>query len=417
MDYIALNENVPVKGKYDIIVCGGGVAGAAAALTAAREKKNVLLIEKSNILGGLSTLGHVNFFEPMCNGCGRQVVKGMAQEFLDLSVKYGYDTLHPEWKNGEPKEPTHRHYITWFSPFIFALALTDLLTNAGVKILFDTVVTAPVMDKEIIKGVVVDNKSGLTCYEGKQFIDVTGDADLIDRMGLPTVQGVNYFTFSGRLVTLDSCKEAVEKNDIRFAFKGISGGIAGQTGHGHPEGMPTFTGTSAEDVNDFIIKNQLKMFENIKKTGRTTREIASFPLMPQFRTTRHLDAEYTLTDDDLFRHFDDSIGVMGDPFINGNLFEIPFRTLCNKNAPNLLTAGRSASADGHAWNLLRIIPPAIVTGQAAGFAACQALNGDRAVYEPDINKLRDSMIASGNIVSFEDEWKNDVKKIKDGKNV
>lgn len=40
------------KKRYDIIVCGGGLAGVAAAVTAARRGKSVLLLEKSNILGG-----------------------------------------------------------------------------------------------------------------------------------------------------------------------------------------------------------------------------------------------------------------------------------------------------------------------------------------------------------------------------
>ena len=38
--------------KFDIIVAGGGFAGFAASVAAARQGKNVLLIEKYNCLGG-----------------------------------------------------------------------------------------------------------------------------------------------------------------------------------------------------------------------------------------------------------------------------------------------------------------------------------------------------------------------------
>ena len=38
--------------KYDIAVIGGGFAGVAAALAAAREGARVIIIEKSNCLGG-----------------------------------------------------------------------------------------------------------------------------------------------------------------------------------------------------------------------------------------------------------------------------------------------------------------------------------------------------------------------------
>ena len=89
---------IPVWDSYDIIVCGGGIAGCAAALEGARHGKKVMLLEKSTVLGGLATMGLINYFVPMCNGRGIPICKGMAEEFLRLSIRYGYDTLHPAWK-------------------------------------------------------------------------------------------------------------------------------------------------------------------------------------------------------------------------------------------------------------------------------------------------------------------------------
>ena len=51
-------------GKYDVAVIGGGFAGAAAALAAAREGASVLLVEKSNALGGAPINCLVNPFMP-----------------------------------------------------------------------------------------------------------------------------------------------------------------------------------------------------------------------------------------------------------------------------------------------------------------------------------------------------------------
>ena len=65
MSTVTLNRTLPEKAHYDIIVCGGGISGCAAAVTAAQRGKKVLLIEKSNILGGLATLGLINIFVPM----------------------------------------------------------------------------------------------------------------------------------------------------------------------------------------------------------------------------------------------------------------------------------------------------------------------------------------------------------------
>ena len=50
--------------RYDIIVCGGGIAGIAAALAARRQGQRVLLIEKQYLLGGLATAGLVTIFLP-----------------------------------------------------------------------------------------------------------------------------------------------------------------------------------------------------------------------------------------------------------------------------------------------------------------------------------------------------------------
>ena len=111
MNEITLTKKLSSKACYDVIVCGGGVAGCAAAVTAAKRGHSVLLLEKSNILGGLATLGLINLFVPMCNGRGKQIIFGLAEKWARDSAKYGYDTIPQEWKNGEPTEPTSVRYM------------------------------------------------------------------------------------------------------------------------------------------------------------------------------------------------------------------------------------------------------------------------------------------------------------------
>ena len=50
--------------KYDLAVIGGGFAGVAAALAAARAGVKVLIVEKSNCLGGAAVNCLVNPFMP-----------------------------------------------------------------------------------------------------------------------------------------------------------------------------------------------------------------------------------------------------------------------------------------------------------------------------------------------------------------
>ena len=59
------SHSIPVAGEADVIVVGGGVAGVAAAVSAARNGSRVILLEKSIILGGLATLGHVCIYLPL----------------------------------------------------------------------------------------------------------------------------------------------------------------------------------------------------------------------------------------------------------------------------------------------------------------------------------------------------------------
>ena len=93
MNTVTLTKTLNVKKEYDVIVCGGGVAGVAAAVTAAKRGFSTLLLEKSNILGGLATLGRINLFVPMCNGRGKQIIFGLCEKWVRLSAKYGYDTI------------------------------------------------------------------------------------------------------------------------------------------------------------------------------------------------------------------------------------------------------------------------------------------------------------------------------------
>ena len=48
-------REIPVFAETDVLVVGGGPAGTAAAIAAARVGADVLLVERYNHLGGLST--------------------------------------------------------------------------------------------------------------------------------------------------------------------------------------------------------------------------------------------------------------------------------------------------------------------------------------------------------------------------
>lgn len=404
MKTVTFQKQLTEKRHYDVIVCGGGVAGVAAAVTAAKQGFSTLLIEKSNILGGLATLGRINLFVPMCNGRGKQIIFGLCEKWTRMSAKYGYDTIPEEWKDGEPKEYTEKRYTQRFSPYIFAFQLNEEIKASGADILLDCMACDPVMEGNICRGVMTESKSGTEYYACKMLIDTTGDCDVLRRGGVPTVAGQNYYTYGVSAISFESMKKAIESGDIRRAYYGISGGGINLFGDNQPADVPRWSGLSVEEVTDYLLTMQQNVLDKLKETDRLTRDVAVLPMMPQFRTTAHIKGDYSLKVSDAYRHFEDSVCAINDFEHRDHLFEVPLRTLCRKDYPNILAAGRCADGTGYGWDLLRVIPPAILTGQAAAHAACLALKTGTDVARVDIKSLQTVLENDNIMVHFPDAY-------------
>ena len=76
-------RETPVFAETDVLVVGGGPAGTAAAISARRIGAEVMLIERYNHLGGLSTGGLVIWIDRMTDWDGKQVISGIAHDFMD----------------------------------------------------------------------------------------------------------------------------------------------------------------------------------------------------------------------------------------------------------------------------------------------------------------------------------------------
>ena len=400
--YIEEKLTVPERGAYDVIVAGGGVAGVAAALSARRLGRSVLLIERSLTLGGLATLGLINFFVPMCNGRGRQIISGLCEELLRDSIRYGYDTIPSDWRGGEPGPGTDQRYVTAYSAPIFALVLAEKLTREGVALLLDTVIVRPLMDGGLCEGLIVENKTGRGLYRARAVVDTTGDLDLMHRAGAPTVQGRNYFTYWAKAIDVEHIRRAVQSGVAADAVFQVAGGDANLYGGGQREGERLYGGTTAEDVTEYVLRNQRILLDKLKSQDRLSRDVISLPGMPQFRTTRHLSGDFSLREEDVYRHFDDSVGAVCDFERRDSLYEIPLRCLVRREYPNMITAGRSISAEGWAWDVTRVIPPAIVTGQAAGAACALALDRGCPLGETPVAALQETLRKAGVMIHFDD---------------
>ena len=69
---------------------------------------------------------------------------------------------------------------------------------------------------------------------------------------------------------------------------------------------------------------------------------------------------------------------------------------------NLITAGRCASGEGYAWDILRVIPPAIISGQAAGNAAVLAIDSGKGIDAVDVSALQRLQSSQNVMIHFDD---------------
>ena len=360
------------KGHYNVIVVGGGIAGVAAAVSAAREGMSVLIIEKQVNLGGLATGGLISWYEPLCNGEGEQIVFGIAEELIKLSVKYCYDSLPEKWGGTEKSGHKRDRYATMYSPCVFSLVLDEYVLENGAELLFDTLATYPIMDGNICKGVIVENVSGREEYSADVVIDATGTAAIMHRAGVPCAEGKNFASYIVHKINNEIIDE-YKKDGITWKLRQWHGAGSDMNGVGQPEGEALISGTDAKEASDYIIRGKMRMLEKVKEWDRYSFELMSIPTMPQFRTIRHIvgDSDFKA---DAGAEFADSIGRLTDfrPNKIPNTYDFPLSALYNSDFPNLLAAGRiisTSTRDG--WEVARVIPSCAKTGEEAGKAAAR----------------------------------------------
>ena len=361
------------EAHFDVIVVGGGVAGIAAAVSAAREGARVLLMEKQVNLGGLATSGLISWYEPLCDGEGHQMVGGIAEELIKLSVSVGFDDLPTRWGGDEKNAHRDRkRYATHFSPTFFSLALDRWILSAGVELVLDSHATYPVMDGRECRGVLVEDAEGRSFYPAQMVIDATGDASIAYRAGIECVTGNNYLSYWVHDFSYETAKKYAEDGNLAVFRRWNSTGSAAN-GTGHPKGMKQFHGDSAEEITEFVLAGKEMMWKKYENSQRGERDIMMLPEMPQFRTIRHIVGKSTFMGMENGVTCADSIGAIGDFRVSGTHYTIPYATLYHPDFPNILTAGRIISAEGEGWEITRVIPGCALTGEAAGVAAALAL--------------------------------------------
>ena len=380
---------VPVYGEYDVVVVGGGVAGVAAALAAARTAHTkVCLVEKACALGGLATLANVVVYLPLCDGCGRQVIGGVAEELLRLSVadtpesvlELHLEPIPPCWNaDGTIVERRNHRFRASFNPIFFMRRLELAVQRAKVKLLFDSRFAGVIKEGKAVRAILLETKSGRLALKCRAVIDATGDADVCAAAGEKTVsEKLNsrnaWFYYSEGVAAV---RLVAWTDDYRSTHFG-----------GNPARLPVYRGDNVDSVTRMCLDNREAMLawlaDRQKETDQRLYPLCA-PTIPTCRMSRRLSARVTIRESDDHRWFESTVAMAGDWRRPGPIYCIPLEALAGVSTANLLAAGRCLSATGEAWDALRAIPVCAVTGEAAGVAAAMLAHDQTASRLSDLD--------------------------------
>ena len=389
----------PLRYEADVVVVGGGFAGISAALSAARAGATVILLERGFLLGGLATAGLVTIYLPLCDGRGRQVSFGIAEELFRLSIEHGAEDRYPDaWLDGcDEEKRREQRYMVQFNPHFLAISAERLLIEAGVKILYGVSAVSVSKEDDRVRAIVIEGKSGREAVAVRRsVVDCTGDADVCHMAGAPCR---NY----GRGNTLAAWYYSDNGEGVRLKQLGFTD-VDVDRGKAESLTRSRYTGLDTEELSKMTADSHAALERDLL-ARRAAGEEKLYPTLiasiPQVRMTRGLVGEYVMDVNDDGRYAEDSVGMFANWRQRGPVYELPFRALWSRRVKNLLAAGRAMSATDDMWDITRVIPVCAVSGEAAGLAA--AMSDDMSAL--NIFELQERLERCGVSIHIEKKYK------------
>ena len=422
---IDFQKQLECVGSYDVVVAGGGVAGIGAAIEAARQGAKVLILEKTGLLGGMLTAGHVS--PPL----GNFVKNTMADELLS-AAQYVYN-------KGRSHDMEQ-----------MKLLVTRLVEESGATVFYGCSVADVIKKDGIITHAVITTQSGLKTVAGKVFIDATGDGvlsylsgedvqygredGLVQPMSIMfTIENVSpeqtLICFHEEMDTalkkgnyLQLCKDASKNGElpptvnIVRLYRGVvetERMVNATQANGFNPLLPEDLGKAhallrrqIDQVVSFL-KNNVEGFENIRikqsSDGVGVRE------------SRRVTCEYIMKSEDLLDgkkhpdvivhkaafcldiHTPSGAGQSeqeGRPR-NCKPYDIPYRSVLPLKTDNLLVAGRCIGGTHRAHSSYRVMNTCINVGQAVGIAAAISVKENVLPRKLDYKKIQAVLTEKG----------------------
>jgi hypothetical protein len=400
-----------VNEQYDVVVIGGGTAGVVAAIQAGSAHAKTLLVEKTGMMGGTTTVGGVNF-PGLFHAWGRQVIAGIGWELVSRCVAETGGTL-PDFGN---YHRPHWQLQIRVNRYVYSALCDEMVTDAGVEVRFHSML-AHLKPRTEGRGwqVTLCTKSGLTELDAAVLVDATGDANAAELAGFPLsipesnqpatlsyqasgydvadldIDGINRKfdaeVRAGRLAYTDASWNTTEADIARWLRSGGS-----QANHIHHINARDSEGKTRLELESR--RSLLRLYRFLRQqSGLEKLIIDHVSAECGVRETATIRGQSTVTAEDyqsgrmwedavchsfypIDLHISSGAGLDMVKLAEGVVPTVPRGALLPAGGQNFIVAGRCISSDRLANSALRVQATCMATGQVAGaMAALSATRG------------------------------------------
>lgn len=369
--------------ETDVLVVGGGPAGFAAAVSAARAGAKTMLMERYGHLGGLWTGGlvlAVNGTHARADGRKVKVLRGIGDDLLDRLSRLPNAVAN---YGGDRNNPTTDPEATKFM-------MNEMVTEAGVNVVFHSWIADVVMSEGAVRGVVFESKSGRQAVLAKVVVDATGDGDVFAAGGAAYEPRRHLIGMVHRVGNTDRAEFKMPGSGeplpgVRwFILKGVAG-----------------NGLDVKELTRFELQHRKAIWNSFQQLrgqpGGDKLYLLQTASQLGVRSTRLLAGVAQLKEEDVQagRAFPDVIGVGGSHSAQHPAWPIPYGALVPQKLDGVLAAGRCISVEGKVVDDMREIPMCLITGHGAGAAAAVAALSGRPPRAVDIARVQDVLRQQG----------------------
>ena len=370
-------QKLPVLGRYDTVVVGGGTAGAPAAVAAARQGAKTLVVEYLYGLGGVSTLGQIGkYWYGNMRGFTAELEKGVQKVGAAMFIRGKEEWLRRECR------------------------------RAGAEIWYGAAGCGVVTKGDKVTGVVVVTPCGRGVVLAKSVIDATGDAAVVAAAG-----GATEYLGDGELALQGT---GLATRRLGRSFNNTDWGLANDG--------------DATDVWLFGLRTRLGGPQNEVHDASTPWDFAQ---ALGARERRRIRGVYTVTPADVVteRKFPDTVvlarsnfdshGSTIDPlcFISERTdvdhrrayrANVPYRAIVPEKLDGVLAIGLGMGAHRDALPIMRMQADLHNLGYAAGVAAAQVAKSGREFRDADVAAIQRELVKEdiipAEVLKWTDSW-------------